>query len=1709
MSTNPSSRRPVRPPSATPATSNNDGAQGTTRRSTRNGSPSSSSSLSPTSVEEASAAPEGEEEEVTPVVEPASTGTSDMSDDPGPSSTHIVIEHSRDGVVKTHVYAAKANGQPSDLTDTVLGQAALPRGDPTWSSHGPHAERAFSAGLARHEADAGNNSDTPVDPVTEVTTAVAAAATDTQTVLSAAMSTASKDVCNKIESSAQSTIQAFKAAHAEAMSQGESRGALLVSVATATELDRQIQEQIKPRLDEIVQYVSTARASAAAAANTVAQGSDVHAGTSAADSVERQERDLASSPSASQDTSPGSDGISDPALLEKLSGIEDKIGTIYRVVVDGDVPMSSGPHVDATVADAPACPTALSPEETETLARFNAMRHEMASFPEKLQQANIHMESLIQALDKGVPCTSSVTMPTPLLQPEVKDEAKEALDREIQEENVRWKASIDGMQQKHYSMLESLIEKIEESRHTNKLTVKTFWLFMRSIFHHTKDMEAKVGQIQQEISGRAAHDQGSHSALSTMLTTIQDDLQSLASQLPSSLAHATSDVQGDRDLGMATIESENGSLARTSKTPAAEDGSVHDATPGPVTERSMQPKGSTRSLLIPIPGPGSSTRSITSENAAAPASIAASVVTEAAAQTTSQGSSDVGSSTEPDQESKPENVFPGMDHLMATISSLQENIATMMEKYTELCASLPAAAPPASPPSESHDEATSVSACHTEKASETQSDADNASEQTQDDAASSSPAPSTPPQGKPAEGYLAIPRSVDPQAPVDIPSSDDGQDGAQEELATTAAACLAPPPASLQDLESMSATLDNLTELLTTNAMDLKAGQKFLHSELQSEILKVLYAIHPPQQPETREQRQERESQQEQARQAAETEAARKAEEYAKSLEHISMIPNLMTSLEGVNFHLASKLDKLHDSIEAVQVSKQLSEVHRNVENVLAGSIEDSSRLDSIRTLLDSLPALIASNGETLVQQITQATKSTGNTVDLVDTLKETCESTMTQTQQAILLQLAEWHKKHDDRCEIVDQWHKRQDDRSEGFENWQKTQDERYSGFDQWRLLYNDQCEGQDQWRQRVDDRHAEQEEWQKRSLELLERIEQAPRCRCCSDQAICKSSFPSLTERSDSTQEGAACIPTSVGGSVSVVPRGIDDDPTTFKSLERHSTAPESEVATMHQHLGHSSSSSSESSSSGITTCAPPTPDRQRRARELYELLRALLDEVVPGFDSRTVIEPGSEDQPLAGRSLPSDENVASQNAPSISMDFSKEGTTSADEEVHSIHQPLSVAEDGDVAPPEAPLTEDANRNICQELYDMLSPYFPPRGEQQVPFQSVVARSEAPGSVHSSTDARASDEVPNAATTVQESKEFQELQAQHDTIQAENEGLHSEVTRLLSSLLEANQAVDSAASEKEKLEQELLVAMEDLSKQKEKYKEAKRTIEAMYREGLGLPESHSQQDQEHTGEQVAEKETLHTPRHSLMGEASEQLRQTMEEFKEQRSILRAEISMLEEQKARLQREVMAVTTTPSVMVTPRSAPSVGSSGTSRRSGVRARGERESTSDDDEQVEDADEDYVEIEDTRSSKKDSSKNHGRSLSLVGSAATSGSGAGGAGSSSGRPYTRQAKRSSYVRSRSTASTRRRSEVYASLQRVPQLEADIKICKDGILSETLLSSKTMLTEDQVEKIQMTNKASHQGLGGSDDGGDNKGEDEVWSLCCDFRVKMVPAP
>ncbi|KAG0359858.1 hypothetical protein BG005_011988 [Podila minutissima] len=1712
------------------------------------------------------------------------------------SATHIVVEHTRDGTVKTHVYAAKGNGQPADLHESVLGRSALPAGDPTWSSHALRADRAV--GEDGHEATT-----EAIDPIAAV---------------SETLSGASSDICTAINLSVQETVAAFRAIHSEAL--GLSGAAAVraeqVSAASAAsaaaEMD-QLREQLVPRLDEIVQYVACAAprmeeiaqyvASTSAAVERVERaaemavfsasragsgggggslasdlvgghysrsmpgsqrGPSVGSSSRVGDSVhgseeEENEEEAAATTSMafidpqdaqSVDTAacarsvPGivpAEGGSGEAqdadeILGKMAEIENKIDTIgtkietiYRVVVDGEVP-DSVPQLMSDPAGFGVSSAGVTPEEVEAMARMEAMRREMVAFPDtvQLQLMNENMEALRLALEKSAvasaegpvasedPAASSEEeededeVQAPVAVPdeeevarnwafqEEEDAKSRALQEEeaerkraLQEEETRWKESIQGSHAKQNELIELLGAKIDGSSHTNKLAMKTFWVFMRLLFQHAKDMGSKMDQLQRDFEHRTTHDQESHTRLSGMLTSIQSDLQTLARQLPESLAD-NAEIQRIVDQTIAGIQSSI-VFAAVPPVPPVEpedqlaEEAMPDAQDGQGTVAETHAGASVaRSRSLPIPGPDISPAPLDKDTVSEVETFDADASTTDAAGAVEavEPTTEEVSASQEENDSDPQLMFPQLEELIATIKSLQDHMAAMTAQYADLYAAVNGDAPPAGADSVAAREMSDPA--QTASSPEWQDAVDDEAQESSASASASLPPP--PPPGKPAEGYGPVPRSIarppspsvaeepvleEMGSPAEVP--EDPTDGSSVSVAPSLSA-----PVTVQDLERMNDLLGSIAGLITTSAIEIKSGQKFLHNELQAEIGKVLHALHSPashdtDEPETPEQQQqEREGQEVQARAVAEEAAQRQAEEQARSLECIGMIPNLTAALQSVNDHLANKMNTLREDVAGTgaQVREQMQIMHQDVRKLITGSIEDSGTLDVVRTVLEGLAAQHASRSDEVLEQLAEGAKS-AEVQELFQELKAAQEAALQQQQDTILDKLEEWCKGHGEHCEAVEDWHRRHDARGEATEKWHASQDERYKGFDQWRLLYNDQCAGEDTWRQRVDERHAGYEELQRKSLEVLQRIEHAPKCRCVSTSGeITPTDAEACAEEGIDTKS----VATSNGNG----PEDSADPASGDRELTENQAI-----------------SSAESSSSATTTC-PSTPNRQRHARELCNLFRSFMNEVAPGHDSNCCGLPSCRSRSTADEDTPAapdldsedNEHAAIRGAPSVTVIPPSEGSKHEEDEEssdrHMDQDPSGLNEH--TAPVES--VSATGRDYCRELYEMLLPHFAPK-EQDHSSAAGSGRgfTEEDGTGAPSVHAACPANEANEATEVV-SKQLAELQEQYDAAIADNEELRAQNTGMVSTIMDKDRISNALMDDKVKLEEVLQEKDDQLAKQKEKYRETKRTMERLYRDELGLGDL--------PNDATATEDPGLSSRHQLVKQASEQLRQTVDEFEERHAVLRAEISALEDQKSLLQRQIAEMAPPPIQVHSQVVPPSI----SSRRTGVRARGERESVSDD--EVEDADDDYVEVGET--SKKGSS-GRSRPLSMVGSSparqATAGT-SGSAGTRGSRPFTRQGKRAAYSRSQSQGPKRRSGEAVYALSRVPQLEADIRICKDGVLSETLLSSKTVLTEEQLAKVRMAKKSTDDGK--EDDDGE---EEEVWSLSCNFRVNLVPSP
>jgi len=284
----------------------------------------------------------------------------------------------------------------------------------------------------------------------------------------------------------------------------------------------------------------------------------------------------------------------------------------------------------------------------------------------------------------------------------------------------------------------------------------------------------------------------------------------------------------------------------------------------------------------------------------------------------------------------------------------------------------------------------------------------------------------------------------------------------------------------------------------------------------------------------------------------------------------------------------------------------------------------------------------------------------------------------------------------------------------------------------------------------------------------------------------------------------------------------------------------------------------------------------------------------------------------------------------------------------------------------------------------------------------------------------------------------------------------------------------------------------------------------------------------------------SLHTPRYGLMNEAADQLRETLDEYREQTSILRQEILQLDLEKQQHLQEQATRT-----MIRP-------SSGSGTPSASATISDANDFTDTD-AAEDENDEVIEVRPQSRQRRSrptsmvqlrgeatavasssrgggggayvTSASHRQSLTGV-SQRGSGTGRGrrvsdtsnpaaftASASSSSRPPSgsgpspsmsrsqprSQHKRASIVRNRSMGPSRSSRSSTHETTMVPQLEAEIRVCRDGVVAETLLKSKNILTEEQFDSVQRTRNES----------GRAAEDTAVWSLNCDFQVKMVNHP
>lgn len=358
------------------------------------------------------------------------------------------------------------------------------------------------------------------------------------------------------------------------------------------------------------------------------------------------------------------------------------------------------------------------------------------------------------------------------------------------------------------------------------------------------------------------------------------------------------------------------------------------------------------------------------------------------------------------------------------------------------------------------------------------------------------------------------------------PSADESKTEVVEEQnprvtveSVTAAALLPPRHNFLEELESMSKSLTELLHIVSE-------GQTHMHQEMQREFIRVIHTIKPPETEENRARKAEAERRArieeieaerfqvaEEKRIKEEQEAAHKtAEERTLALDRISMIPNLMNSLEGVNYHLGHKSDaataEIREALNVLKTSTAAVEGHvvaclNKVQLIVDGNIQDSSVLNEIKYQVEEFDAklegAIRTNDEALKAQVAEAIKKTEDVTVLVEDVKKIGEKSLS-VQEELQKQIGEWNQKQDEGIEALatkqgeswEAWHKKHD---EEWQSWRQAHENSIANLinlhDRQGLTFLEHVEARR-------GHHVELQGWHKTHDGRLVELEKR-RCHCC----------------------------------------------------------------------------------------------------------------------------------------------------------------------------------------------------------------------------------------------------------------------------------------------------------------------------------------------------------------------------------------------------------------------------------------------------------------------------------------------------------------------------------------------------------------------------------------------------------------------------------
>ncbi|KAF9906529.1 hypothetical protein EC991_000536 [Linnemannia zychae] len=1391
--------------------------------------------------------------------------------------------------------------------------------------------------------------------------------------------------------------------------------------------------------------------------------------------------------------------ITAPEVVERLNAMQSQLGALCRVVIDGVEP----PQLDDAQPD---------PEMTARVAamreRLTSMSNLSQSEPEPAKPDKL--DELIQMvnMNQQTHAIAAVNAHEIAMQQEQTRRAEEEI----------WRASLNEMLASQRDGLGSLDAQVialegafknmdagfQDWTKTHRMSLNVYLKYMCMVFKSTKGVESRIDTALEGIQAQVAMEPESRLQLSNDLQALRSEITVALTSLPDAVASAVRrsqepiileeiPVEGNDAIPVELTMARSGTESRVDTEFAAVDASQADIE-GPAVE----------AAVIPTPD-------------------------------------------------------PVMERLAFIVETLQNGIASLVEKYGELSERILPVRPPTPPPRDSvaptHPEAPvpppreptvedrlnaleeRLTATRTVEATTLSLDA--AAEATASTLASGGeasegtnpPAPTVRagnPNPGPSPGYLG--RSPSVIAAVSSATDNSGASAAEPEIeaietqklnnapAVEITESALPPISAPNFMEELEAMNRCLTDLLNT----VNDGQIHLHQEMQREFLRVIHTIHPPETEEDRVRKREAENQarieeieansrrvveeerraveaeqfrlaEEKRRREEETAAQKAAEERNVALERISMIPNLLGSLEAVNYHFGQKTNELQSDVRegfgelragTAAVESQVTACLNKVQLIVDGNIQDSSVLNEIKYQVDvietKLEEPIRVDDEALKAQVAEAIKKTENVIFLVEDVKKISEKSL-MVHEELQKQIGEWHQKQGGEIEALDKKH------GETWEAWYKKHDDDWKV---WRQTYGD-SQGHlvslhDHQTRSFHDfievgrgYHEELQGWHKAHDEKLGELDKR-RCRCCMP-------VPSAAVESES----------------------INDCP-----LPSHQPT--------------------------VGCCRANASDTDACSRCVRELLEEFLQRILPAYNpgatsslsSSGVIaaEPrdsrggGVEGDPTELRPDSAGFSFTTNNASRIIVpEPSIQATTAAPTgsldpatiprgEAASYHGAVGEVTEGvgvTAASHEGTLqalpTLAGHSSLPQTLYNILLPF-----------------------LNSDFNASATSAVAESTALAAKTKELEDLQTKFELTQ--REALDNE-ERYLTTIRQKTREIEESANHREKMEEEfharqaewhetvtsyqreLTKARKDLDNVQTSYNNSRLENTNLYRMGLGLkpllpnivPTSVTESSEEDSSS-VSEHGSSSSssipeiiPHAGLMAEASASLIQALEEFKQHQAILHQENRMLKDKRDGLLEEIAAMEQKRFELST--AAACQGQQPQTQgeaQSSSPQEGASEPVVDDDD-----DENYL-TEDENGSMRGRSIESGQSRAQsVLSSNSGGAGVGGSGATGARPSGASARSSRQQRRQSVygrAQSRGRvADMYRHQDRVPQLEADVRICQDGVQSETLLSSKTVLTDEQYERIRSSRAEA----------GVDPGAEDVWSLSFAVCVKMVPAP